>query len=219
MEKNNNLKKEVIDFDNEINKLKTNLPLLEKTLNIFTYVSLLISVIIFFSIVYIDNFVGISVFFEHLLYFAIGNMIYAFIFGKFFDLIYPKRLREIQRNTKNTDKQDVLNVFHNYFYPKEYKKEFEKIFEKYYRKDEEKFREWLMSKEITPKELYIKLIDDKALQKDINEEILKNNIILLSENSEKIDKEKREEIKKKKEQEEKSLKVRKDIEEYFGNRN
>lgn len=77
---------------------------------------------------------------KHLLYFAIGNMIYAFIFGKFFDLIYPKRLREIQRNTKNTDKQDVLNVFHNYFYPKEYKKEFEKIFEKYYRKDEEKFR-------------------------------------------------------------------------------
>ena len=65
----------------------------------------------------------------------------------------------------------------------------------------------------------IKLIDDKALQKDINEEILKNNILLLSENSEKIDKEKREEIKKKKEQEEKSLKVRKDIEEYFGNRN
>lgn len=52
MEKNNNLKKEVIDFDNEINKLKTNLPLLEKTLNIFTYVSLLISVIIFFSIIY-----------------------------------------------------------------------------------------------------------------------------------------------------------------------
>lgn len=219
MEKNNNLKKEVIDFDNEINKLKTNLPLLEKTLNIFTYVSLLISVIIFFSIVYIDNFVGISVFFEHLLYFAIGNMIYAFIFGKFFDLIYPKRLREIQRNTKNTDKQDVLNVFHNYFYPKEYKKEFEKIFEKYYRKDEEKFREWLMSKEITPKELYIKLIDDKALQKEINEEILKSNILLLSENSEKLDKEKREEIKKQKEQEEKLLKVRKDIEEYFGNRN
>lgn len=218
MEKNNNLKKEVIDFDSEINKLKTNLPLLEKTLNIFTYVSLLISVIIFFSIVYTDNFAGISVFFEHLLYFAIGNIIYAFIFGKFFDLIYPKRLREIQRNTKDTDKQDVLNVFHNYFYPKEYKKEFEKIFEKYYRKDEEKFREWLMSKEITPKELYIKLIDDKALQKDINEEILKNNILLLSKNSEKLDKEKREEIKKQKELEEKSLKVRKDIEEYFGNR-
>ena len=219
MEKSNDLKKEVIDFDNEINKLKTNLPLLEKTLNIFTYVSLLISVIIFFSIIYIDNFSEISTFFEHLFYFAIGNMIYAFIFGKFFDLIYPKRLREIQRNTKNTDKQDVLNVFHNYFYPKEYKKEFEKIFEKYYRKDEEKFREWLMSKEITPKELYIKLIDDKALQKDINEEILKNNILLLSKNSEKIDKEKREEIKKQKEQEEKSLKVRKDIEEYFTNRN
>ena len=191
MKKSNDLKKEVIDFEKEINQLKINLPLLEKTLNIFTYVSLLISVIIFFSIVYIDNFAGISTFFAHLVYFAIGNMVYAFIFGKFFDLIYPK----------------------------EYKKEFEKIFEKYYRKDEEKFREWLMSKEITPKELYIKLIDDKALQKDINEEILKNNILLLSENSEKIDKEKREEIKKKKEQEEKSLKVRKDIEEYFGNRN
>ena len=219
MEKNNNLKKEVIDFEKEINKLKTNLPLLEKTLNIFTYVSLLISVIIFFSIIYIDNFAGISTFFEHLLYFAIGNMIYAFIFGKFFDLIYPKRLREIQRNTKDIDKQDVLNVFHNYFYPKEYTKDFEKIFEKYYRKDEEKFREWLSSKEITPKELYIKLIDDKALQKDINEEILKSNILLLSKNSEKIDKEKREEIKKQKEQEEKLLKVRKDIEEYFTNRN
>lgn len=192
-------KDKLINFDREIKNAQ------------ITYLS--------YKKIYIRTFAGISTFFEHLLYFAIGNMVYAFIFGKFFDLIYPKRLREIQRNTKNTDKQDVLNVFHNYFYPQEYKKDFEKIFEKYYRKDEEKFREWLMSKEITPKELYIKLIDDKALQKDINEEILKSNILLLSKNSEKIDKEKREEIKKQKEQEEKLLKVRKDIEEYFTNRN
>lgn len=122
--------------------------------------------------------------------------------------------------------EDVLNTFSKIFYPEEYKEEFEECFEKHYRKDEENFKQWIKWQEITVKELYIKLLENKELQKDIIEKIIKKSIVVISQNSkdEKIDEQLK--LKKEKEIEEKNKEIKKikseikeEIENYFTKEN
>ena len=165
---------------------------------------------------------------KHLLYFLIGYISFLYISLKTLNYIYPKHLREIYAKLKEEFdvEEDVLNTFSKIFYPEEYKEEFEECFEKYYRKDEKNFKQWIKWQEITIKELYIKLLENKELQKDIIEKIIKKSIVVISQNSkdEKIDEQLK--LKKEKEIEEKNKEIKKikseikeEIENYFTKEN
>jgi len=105
----------------------------------------------------------------------------------------------------------VLDYFYENFYPVDYKKEFENVFNNYYKNDEAKFKKWLNSGEIKPKELYIKLLSNKKLQEDINKNLLKLSIETTNKN---IQKQISDEKKRKKEEEFKEN-IKSEINDYF----
>lgn len=215
------LQKKLIDFEKEIKELRKNFHILQNILNFNITILFLIPFIVNFSIIYFDRDVELIVYAKHLLYFLIGYISFLYISLKTLNYIYPKHLREIYAKLKEEFdvEEDVLNTFSKIFYPEEYKEEFEECFEKYYRKDEKNFKQWIKWQEITIKELYIKLLENKELQKDIIEKIIKKSIVVISQNSkdEKID----EQLKLKKEKEIKKIKseIKEEIENYFTKEN
>ena len=104
-----------------------------------------------------------------------------------------------------------MDYFYENFYPVDYKKEFENVFNNYYKNDEAKFKKWLNSGEIKPKELYIKLLSNKKLQEDINKNLLKLSIETTNKN---IQKQISDEKKRKKEEEFKEN-IKSEINDYF----
>lgn len=222
------MNKGIFDFEKEIKELRKNFHILQNILNFNITILFLIPFIANFSIIYFDRDVELMVYAKHLLYFLIGYISFLYISLKTLNYIYPKHLREIYAKLKGEFdvEEDVLNTFSKIFYPEEYKEEFEECFEKYYRKDEENFKQWIKWQEITVKELYIKLLENKELQKDIIEKIIKKSIVVISQNSkdEKIDEQLK--LKKEKEIEEKNKEIKKikseikeEIENYFTKEN
>ena len=222
------MNKGIFDFEKEIKELRKNFHILQNILNFNITILFLIPFIVNFSIIYFDRDVELIVYAKHLLYFLIGYISFLYISLKTLNYIYPKHLREIYAKLKEEFdvEEDVLNTFSKIFYPEEYKEEFEECFEKYYRKDEKNFKQWIKWQEITIKELYIKLLENKELQKDIIEKIIKKSIVVISQNSkdEKIDEQLK--LKKEKEIEEKNKEIKKtkseikeEIENYFTKEN
>lgn len=222
------MNKGIFDFEKEIKELRKNFHILQNILNFNITILFLIPFIANFSIIYFDRDVELIVYAKHLLYFLIGYISFLYINLKTLNYIYPKHLREIYAKLKEEFdvEEDVLNTFSKIFYPEEYKEEFEECFEKYYRKDEKNFKQWIKWQEITIKELYIKLLENKELQKDIIEKIIKKSIVVISQNSkdEKIDEQLK--LKKEKEIEEKNKEIKKikseikeEIENYFTKEN
>ena len=218
------MNKGIFDFEKEIKELRKNFHLLQNILNFNITILFLIPFIVNFSIIYFDRDVELIVYAKHLLYFLISYISFLYISLKTLNYIYPKHLREIYAKLKEEFdvEEDVLNTFSKIFYPVEYKEEFEECFEKHYRKDEENFKQWIKWQEITIKELYIKLLENKELQKDIIEKIIKKSIVVISQNSKDEKIEEQLKLKKEKEIEEKNKEITKikneikeEIENYF----
>lgn len=218
------MNKEIFDFEKEIKELRKNFHLLQNILNFNITILFLIPFIVNFSIIYFDRDVELIVYAKHLLYFLIGYISFLYISLKTLNYIYPKHLREIYAKLKEEFdvEEDVLNTFSKIFYPEKYKEEFEECFAKHYRKDEENFKQWIKWQEITVKELYIKLLENKELQKDIIEKIIKKSIVVISQNSKDEKIEEQLKLKKEKEIEEKNKEITKikneikeEIENYF----
>lgn len=218
------MNKEIFDFKKEIKELRKNFHILQNILNFNITILFLIPFIVNFSIIYFDRDVELIVYAKHLLYFIISYISFLYISLKTINYIYPKNLREIYTKLKEEFdvEEDVLNTFSKIFYPVEYKEEFEECFEKHYRKDEENFKQWIKWQEITVKELYIKLLENKELQKDIIEKIIKKSIVVISQNSKDEKIEEQLKLKKEKEIEEKNKEITKikneikeEIENYF----
>lgn len=205
------MNKGIFNFKKEIKELRKNFHLLQNILNFNITILFLIPFIVNFSIIYFDKDVELIVYAKHLLYFIIGYISFLYISLKTLNYIYPKHLREIYAKLKEEFdvEEDVLNTFSKIFYPKEYKEEFEECFEKHYRKDEENFKQWIKWQEITVKELYIKLLENKELQKDIIEKIIKKSIVVISQNSKDEKIEEQLKLKKEKEIEEKNKEITK----------
>lgn len=222
------MNKGIFDFEKEIKELRKNFHILQNILNFNITILFLIPFIVNFSIIYLDRDVELIVYAKHLLCFLIGYISYLYISLKTLNYIYPKHLREIYAKLKEDFdvEEDVLNTFSKIFYPAEYKEEFEECFEKHYRKDEENFKQWIKWQEITIKELYIKLLENKELQKDIIEKIIKKSIVVISKNSKDEKIEEQLKLKKEKEIEEKNKEITKikneikeEIENYFTKEN
>lgn len=218
------MNKGIFDFEKEIKELRKNFHILQNILNFNITILFLIPFIVNFSIIYFDRDVELIVYAKHLLYFIIGYISFLYISLKTLNYIYPKHLREIYAKLKEEFdvEEDILNTFSKIFYPEEYKEEFEECFEKHYRKDEENFKQWIKWQEITVKELYIKLLGNKELQKDIIEKIIKKSIVVISQNSKDEKIEEQLKLKKEKEIEEKNKEITKikneikeEIENYF----
>lgn len=222
------MNKGIFDFEKEIKELRKNFHILQNILNFNITILFLIPFIANFSIIYFDRDVELIVYAKHLLYFLIGYISFLYISLKTLNYIYPKHLREIYAKLKEEFdvEEDVLNTFSKIFYPEEYKEEFEECFEKHYRKDEENFKQWIKWQEITVKELYIKLLENKELQKDIIEKIIKKSIVVISQNSKDEKRDEQLKLKKEKEIEEKNKEIKKikseikeEIENYFTKEN
>ena len=218
------MNKGIFDFEKEIKELRKNFHILQNILNFNITILFLIPFIVNFSIIYFDRDVELIVYAKHLLYFIIGYISFLYISLKTLNYIYPKHLREIYAKLKEDFdvEEDVLNTFSKIFYPEKYKEEFEECFAKHYRKDEENFKQWIKWQEITVKEPYIKLLENKELQKDIIEKIIKKSIVVISQNSKDEKIEEQLKLKKEKEIEEKNKEITKikneikeEIENYF----
>ena len=206
--------KGIIDFDKEIEQIKRKRPKQAYYLDMFMIFTLVIMPITLYLVInyyngeeLIKKFLGVLAFF----------VFYALFFGEVFNHIYPETLRKKYENFANKYKKDtdVLKFFYKNYFPDEYKEEFKNIFEIYYREDEIKFRNWIRYEQTTPRDLYIKLLENKKLQQDINEEILKKSIITISENSKEEIVKQVEESNKKRKLEEKQIKMKNEMVNYF----
>lgn len=214
MEINMEKGKGIIDFDKEIEQIKRKRPKQAYYLDMFMIFTLVIMPITLYLVInyyngeeLIKKFLGVLAFF----------VFYALFFGEVFNHIYPETLRKKYENFANKYKKDtdVLKFFYKNYFPDEYKEEFKNIFEIYYREDEIKFRNWIRYEQTTPRDLYIKLLENKKLQQDINEEILKKSIITISKNSKEEIVKQVEESNKKRKLEEKQIKMKNEMVNYF----
>lgn len=217
------LRKDLIDFGKEIKYFNRENNYFEKFL-IFLgeYNSLLTTGIIVINILmFLLNLTPTKTFsqdFKDLLYISLLNLIYI-LFSYF--LVHNSYSKKMVAKFERTSKpyeyyMKIFDYFEEYFYPEEYKEEFRKNFKKYYEKDKEKFEDWIYYKQVTIKKLYAKLLDNKALQKEIFEEILKKNTFKIAkENEVKVINEIKEENKKRK-LEIQTNKIKKEMDEYFG---
>lgn len=95
--------------------------------------------------------------------------------------IIEETLNEISGKTGFSENQEILEFFEKKgFFEMKTKEIYKKIFEKHYSKDFETFKNWIKTGNIMPRKLYIKMLSNKQVQKDIQEEytrkILKSNV-------------------------------------------
>lgn len=237
------LQKKLIDFDKEIKYFNREKNYLEKILiffkednGLFILVMLVLDFFYLFitleeTKVFSQNLSLTEILFsgfKQIFYVFLTNVLYLLFSHFLVNNPYTEKLIEkFERTSKPYEYyMNIFDYFEEYFYPEEYKEEFRKNFKKYYRKDEKNFKQWIKWQEITIKELYIKLLENKELQKDIIEKIIKKSIVVISQNSkdEKIDEQLK--LKKEKEIEEKNKEIKKikseikeEIENYFTKEN
>ena len=116
---------------------------------------------------------------------------FTYLILKVVNFVFPKEkmkkiieetLNEISGKTGFSENQEILEFFEKKgFFKKQTKEIYKKIFEKHYSKDFETFKNWIKTGNITPRKLYIKMLSNKEVQKDIQEEymkkILKSNVV------------------------------------------
>jgi hypothetical protein len=227
------LQKKLIDFEKEIKYFNREKNYLEKILiffkednGLFILVMLVLDFFYLFitleeTKVFSQNLSLTEILFsgfKQIFYVFLTNVLYLLISYFLVNSSYTKKLIEkFERTSKPYEYyMNILDYFEEYFYPEEYKEEFRKNFKKYYEKDKEKFEDWIYYKQVTIKKLYAKLLNNKALQKEIFEEILKKNTFKIAkENEVKIINEIKEENKKRK-LEIQTNKIKKEMDEYFG---
>lgn len=220
----------LIDFDKEIKNAQITYSSYEK-IYIVTFVGIFISVVSVLAYCFISYSIFIFNEIAHIGFLIISSVIlaitivgYPIIFWNIIKIIntknsslkktkniddFQERLKSRERYSSFND--SVLDYFYENFYPVDYKKEFENVFNNYYKNDEAKFKKWLNSGEIKPKELYIKLLSNKKLQEDINKNLLKLSIETTNKN---IQKQISDEKKRKKEEEFKEN-IKSEINDYF----
>lgn len=217
------LKKDLIDFEKEIKYFNRENNYFEKFLIFFKEYNWIFEIAIFFIgiclfLVNLKAETSFSQDFKNFLYIVLLNLIYI-LFSYF--LVHNSYSKKMVAKFEKTSKtygyyMSIFNYFEQYLYPEDYKEEFRKYFKKFYEKDKEKFEDWIYHKQITRKKLYAKLLGNKALQKEIFEEILKKNTLKIAkENEVKVISEIKEENKKRK-LEIQTNKIKKEMEEYFG---
>lgn len=189
------------DLEKYIENLKINKEDLEqkekKLRNIFLYVCVLLNAILFyiFYFYYLQKIVsyiirkneikdelifGVSLFFNGLILIVVISaiLLFSFILNHCFEKIYLKKLNYKINSLYNDNYEIKENLFYTlkkYFFPKDkrYSILFENVLNNFYKNDETIFLEWLASKKITLKTLYIKMIEKKevkfTLLKGINE--------------------------------------------------
>lgn len=130
--------------------------------------------------------------------------------------IIEKTLNEISGKTGFSENQEILEFFEKKgFFEMKTKEIYKKIFEKHYSKDFETFKNWIKTGNITPRKLYIKMLSNKQVQKDIQEEYMKK---ILKSNVKEILREVIAEDKEEKEIKEKEN-TKREIENYFSEKN
>lgn len=227
------LQKKLIDFEKEIKYFNKEKNYLEKFLIFFKednafFIGLMFVLDIFYLFgtlekteVFSQNLSLIEILssgFKQIFYVFLTNLLYL-LFSHFLvnNPYIEKLIKKFERTSKPYEYyMKIFDYFEEYFYPEEYKEEFRVCFKKYYEKDKEKFEDWIYYKQVTIKKLYAKLLDNKALQKEIFEEILKKNTLKIVKESEKETL-----INIKKEEEKRKLeiqtnKIKKEMDEYFG---
>lgn len=227
------LKKDLIDFEKETKYFNREKNYLEKVLIFFKednalFIGLMFVLDLFYLFttleetkVFSQNLSLTEILFsgfKQIFYVFLTNVLYLLFSHFLVNNPYTEKLIEkFERTSKPYEYyMNVFDYFEEYFYPKEYKEEFRKNFKKFYEKDKEKFEDWIYYKQVTVKKLYAKLLNNKALQKEIFEEILKKNTFKIAkENEVKIINEIKEENKKRK-LEIQTNKIKKEMDEYFG---
>lgn len=212
------LQKKLIDFEKEIKYFNREKNYLEKILiffkednGLFILVMLVLDFFYFFitleeTKVFSQNLSLTEILFsgfKQIFYVFLTNVLYLLISYFLVNSSYTKKLIEKFKRTSKPYEyyMNILDYFEEYFYPEEYK---------------EKFEDWIYYKQVTIKKLYAKLLDNKALQKEIFEEILKKNTFKIAkENEVKVINEIKEENKKRK-LEIQTNKIKKEMDEYFG---
>lgn len=120
----------------------------------------------------------------------LGIVLITYLILQIVNFIFPKEkmkeiieetLNEISGKTGFSENQEILEFFEKKgFFEMKTKEIYKKIFEKHYSKDFETFKNWIKTGNITPRKLYIKMLSNKQVQKDIQEEytrkILKSNV-------------------------------------------
>lgn len=220
----------LIDFDKEIKNAQITYSSYEK-IYIVTFVGIFISVVSVLAYCFISYSIFIFNEIAHIGFLIISSVIlaitivgYPIIFWNIIKIINTKNnslkkiknIDDFQEQLKSRERYSsfndgVLDYFYENFYPVDYKKEFENVFDIYYKNDEEKFKKWLNSDEIKPKELYVKLLSNNELQEDIKKNLLKLSIQTTNKN---IQKQITDE-KKRKEEEEFKENIKSEINDYF----
>ena len=120
----------------------------------------------------------------------LGIVLITYLILQIVNFVFPKEkmkeiieetLNEISGKTGFSENQEILEFFEKKgFFKMKTKEIYKKIFEKHYSKDFETFKNWIKTGNITPRKLYIKMLSNKQVQKDIQEEytrkILKSNV-------------------------------------------
>ena len=210
-------KKKTINFDKEIKNVKKNgLPTIVKRM-------VVMAVIFFgifgFAIYKLSNFKKEIIFLyrnfeeEFLVLLFLLFLLVVYIANLLMEIFYIDEETEEDKRKKIQNREyngeEIIDLFtKNLLFPDDEKqrKIYKEIFYEFYGKDFEMFKNWLKSRKMTPKELYVKLLKNEKVQKEIEKELLKENIKTIGEIATK------ENIKKLKEQ-----KLEDEINDYFKN--
>lgn len=155
----------------------------------------------------------------------LGIVLITYLILQIVNFIFPKEkmkeiieetLNEISGKTGFSENQEILEFFEKKgFFEMKTKEIYKKIFEKHYSNDFETFKNWIKRGNITPRQLYIKMLSNKQVQKDIQEEYMKK---ILKSNVKEILREVIAEDKEEKEIKEKEN-TKREIENYFSEKN
>lgn len=195
-------KKKTINFDKEIKNVKKNgLPTIVKKM-------VVMAVIFFgifgFAIYKLSNFKKEIIFLytnfeeEFLVLLFLLFLLVVYIANLLMEIFYIDEETEEDKRKKIQNREyngeEIIDLFtKNLLFPDDEKqrKIYKEIFYEFYGKDFEMFKNWLKSRKMTPKELYVKLLKNEKVQKEIEKELLKENIkaigeIVSKENIEKL---------------------------------
>ena len=195
-------KKKTINFDKEIKNVKKNgLPTIVKRM-------VVMAVIFFgifgFAIYKLSNFKKEIIFLytnfeeEFLVLLFLLFLLVVYIANLLMEIFYIAEETEEDKRKKIQNREyngeEIIDLFtKNLLFPDDEKqrKIYKEIFYEFYGKDFEMFKNWLKSRKMTPKELYVKLLKNEKVQKEIEKELLKENIkaigeIVSKENIEKL---------------------------------
>lgn len=195
-------KKKTINFDKEIKNVKKNgLPTIVKRM-------VVMAVIFFgifgFAIYKLSNFKREIIFLytnfeeEFLVLLFLLFLLAVYIANLLMEIFYIDEETEEDKRKKIQNREyngeEIIDLFtKNLLFPDDEKqrKIYKEIFYEFYGKDFEMFKNWLKSRKMTPKELYVKLLKNEKVQKEIEKELLKENIkaigeIVSKENIEKL---------------------------------